>query len=231
MSAVTKTFDPYMVLGVRRDATIAMIRGAYRAASKIHHPDAGGHPDDWESVQRAYDVLSNPKRRKSYDDTGQIEEVKPDNDRAAALQIIQMHFIAVMNEYLANGCAPQFDPRKKNVITAIAAKITPELTQAKQSIPRGREAVKFWEDMKPRFALRADAKESENFFAGRVDDERRECETKIAELELSVRVRELALAILDGYEFRFDLPAAPLFDGDVSFNSFPIGSGINGVSS
>lgn len=43
------------VLGVERTADRAAIRNAFRALSKIHHPDAGGDPDDFKRLRRAYD--------------------------------------------------------------------------------------------------------------------------------------------------------------------------------
>jgi curved DNA-binding protein CbpA len=207
-SVITKTFDPYAELDVARDATLAEIRRAYREASKSGHPDAGGAQVDWERIQLAYDTLKDPKRRKSYDDTGTIEDVKPDNDRAAALQVIEMHFHTLMNEYLT---APEQakhlkDPRKKNITTAIASRIRDEFIQAKQAIPVGVGVLAFWEDMKTRFVLRDGGGETENFFAGRIDDQHRLVKAQIADLEQTARVREVALKILDGYEFKFDMP-------------------------
>jgi DnaJ-domain-containing protein 1 len=43
------------VLGVKADATKADIRSAYRALSKIHHPDYGGDAEDFKRLRRAYD--------------------------------------------------------------------------------------------------------------------------------------------------------------------------------
>lgn len=52
------SLDPYVVLGVARDATAEQIRDAYRRQSKRYHPDAGG--DEWafRIVVRAYESLS-----------------------------------------------------------------------------------------------------------------------------------------------------------------------------
>jgi DnaJ-class molecular chaperone len=43
------------VLGVKADATKADIRNAFRALSKIHHPDAGGAAEDFKRLRHAYD--------------------------------------------------------------------------------------------------------------------------------------------------------------------------------
>lgn len=45
----------YDVLGVKADATRADVKNAFRALSKIHHPDAGGDPNDFKRLRSAYD--------------------------------------------------------------------------------------------------------------------------------------------------------------------------------
>jgi curved DNA-binding protein CbpA len=54
--------DPYVVLGVARDATADQLKEAYRAKSRRYHPDHGG--DDWafKIVVRAYELLSDSPR-------------------------------------------------------------------------------------------------------------------------------------------------------------------------
>jgi DnaJ family protein A protein 2 len=44
------------VLGIKPDAAKADIRNAFRALSKIHHPDAGGDPNDFKRLREAYDA-------------------------------------------------------------------------------------------------------------------------------------------------------------------------------
>lgn len=43
------------VLGVERTANKAAITNAFRALSKIHHPDAGGNPQDFIRLRRSYE--------------------------------------------------------------------------------------------------------------------------------------------------------------------------------
>jgi len=46
----------FEVLGVKADATKTDIRNAFRALSKIHHPDTGGAPADFKRLREAYDT-------------------------------------------------------------------------------------------------------------------------------------------------------------------------------
>jgi restriction system protein len=57
----------YDLLGVQPDATTDEIRAAYRRLSKTYHPDKGGTPAFFRQLQHAHETLSDPTRRKAYD--------------------------------------------------------------------------------------------------------------------------------------------------------------------
>lgn len=66
----------YQVLGVPATATAAELRSAYRKLVLRYHPDRAQEPDANErflEVGRAYEVLSDPARRKAYDDVLAME--------------------------------------------------------------------------------------------------------------------------------------------------------------
>lgn len=46
----------FEVLGIKADATKTDIRNAFRALSKVHHPDAGGNAEEFKRLREAYDV-------------------------------------------------------------------------------------------------------------------------------------------------------------------------------
>jgi DnaJ family protein A protein 2 len=61
----------YNTLGVTdQKADQKTIRKAYRKLARQHHPDRGGDPEKFKQIQNAYDVLSDPEKRKAYDATG-----------------------------------------------------------------------------------------------------------------------------------------------------------------
>lgn len=57
----------YDVLGVSRDASDKEIKTAFRKLAQKHHPDAGGDEAKFKEISEAYDTLSDPKKRKEYD--------------------------------------------------------------------------------------------------------------------------------------------------------------------
>ena len=67
--------DLYSVLGVSRSASVDEIKKAYRKLARQYHPDvnkAADAPAKFTQVQEAYDVLSDEKKRKYYDQFGVV---------------------------------------------------------------------------------------------------------------------------------------------------------------
>jgi DnaJ-class molecular chaperone len=67
-----QTTDPYKALGLSREATQEHIRKTHRKLVRKYHPDA--NPEDpragerFKKVQQAYEVLSDEKKRREYDE-------------------------------------------------------------------------------------------------------------------------------------------------------------------
>ena len=62
--------DYYTILGVERDADLYAIRSAFRRLARRYHPDVskGKHaPKRFLVIREAYEVLSDPEKRREYD--------------------------------------------------------------------------------------------------------------------------------------------------------------------
>ena len=69
--------DPYMVLGVQRNASDDDIRRAYRKLAKELHPDVNpknraSAEERFKKVSSAYEIIGDPQKRKQYD-SGEID--------------------------------------------------------------------------------------------------------------------------------------------------------------
>lgn len=63
--------DYYETLGVGRDASQAEVKRAFRRLARELHPDVNGHDpgteEKFKAAAEAYEVLSDPERRRAYD--------------------------------------------------------------------------------------------------------------------------------------------------------------------
>lgn len=62
--------DCYKVLGVRKEATAAEIKRAYRKKAKLLHPDItqSAESKDFRELVAAYEILSDLRQREIFDD-------------------------------------------------------------------------------------------------------------------------------------------------------------------
>ena len=61
------TKNLYEELGLKQNATQGEIKSSYRRLVKQHHPDAGGEKDRFIAIQRAWEILNDPLKKKQYD--------------------------------------------------------------------------------------------------------------------------------------------------------------------
>lgn len=65
--------EHYNTLGVSKTASQDDIKKAYRKLASKHHPDKGGDTATFQTIQTAYETLSDPQRRAEYDNPPQTQ--------------------------------------------------------------------------------------------------------------------------------------------------------------
>ena len=59
-------FDPWELLQIDTNANTTIIKQAYRSLSKIYHPDKGGSPQKFQSINLAYQALTDETGMENY---------------------------------------------------------------------------------------------------------------------------------------------------------------------
>jgi DnaJ-class molecular chaperone len=95
--------DYYKTLGVDRKASDKEIKQAYRRLARKHHPDL--NPDDkqaesrFKEINAAYQVLSDPEKRKKYDQYGDQWEHADQFARAGGQEGVRWDFRQGRNSF------------------------------------------------------------------------------------------------------------------------------------
>ena len=81
--------NPYAVLGVQKNASVDEIKKVYRNLARTNHPDL--NPGDekaearFKKISVAYDILSDPQKRKDFDEFGEVSlQAGFDSEKARA---------------------------------------------------------------------------------------------------------------------------------------------------
>jgi curved DNA-binding protein CbpA len=104
--------DPYVVLGVPRQASGEEIVRAYRRAARASHPDSGGagSAERFRAVSDAYDVLRDPRRRAVYDRSNPL-----DRPGTAAARGGSVRYAVVGSQHLVLGRATPWEPLRAHL--------------------------------------------------------------------------------------------------------------------
>ena len=124
----------YTILGISRGETPKGIRAAYLRLVKALHPDRAGDGSSqaFRKVQLAYDVLSDPAKRKSYDET--LDRKRP----ARAWQaepLVRRHRVdpLVPDEHFGTRAQVSREPLLDDRPEAVMARVSPINTHPQRS--------------------------------------------------------------------------------------------------
>jgi curved DNA-binding protein CbpA len=155
------SFDPYATLNLPRSANAASIKSAYRTAVQTAHPDRGGAPDQFVTIVRAFDLLSDPEARRLYDETGDVDEDAVKAFRRDVAKVLADMFDAAVSAAVATG----LDLAKVDFVQQMTVAVKTGLADARNSLNRIDRDMRALEKLKTRI-LRAD--NGKNLFADRL---------------------------------------------------------------
>ena len=89
--------NPYTELDVPVDASLETIKQRYRTLAQMHHPDKGGDEELFKRIKFAYEILSDPIRRKQYDITGETGTTNAKDEALSNIIQIILHVVPGFN--------------------------------------------------------------------------------------------------------------------------------------
>lgn len=195
--------NPYEQLGVERDADSATIKKAYRRKARACHPDR--NPDDphattkFQLLQEAFEILSDPVRRKKFDETGDTER---DRIEERALALVAGTLLQVLKQADLQGALehPQFQ-----VIQALHEALDQMRSGAQKRLRDCERVKRSLEKQLGRFKFKGDGPNViRDLMQDQIDSAAHQAKKHAADVE------EIgaALNVLDAYE---DLPPEDLF--------------------
>ena len=135
----TTESDYYDLLGVPRAASDAEIKRAFRALARELHPDVSGEPDAaarFRDIAEAYEVLSDPERRATYDRFGRAGLRRGGFETAFTdFGSVSDIFAAFFGEDLLGGGARQRPQRGGDVQTVVEIDLEEAFAGASVTVP------------------------------------------------------------------------------------------------
>jgi len=175
------------------------IKQQYRKLSMIHHPDLGGDVEKFKRIKFAYEVLSDPERRKQYDldkTTGVTNDIHTE-----AISKLANIFFAIM---------PTFNCNEGNLISAMTQETNNLKNRAHADLMMCEVYISNIETVKKKLKIKNP--NSDNIIMSFIE---KQLESRYKDKELfkhTIKLSDEMLLILDNYDYGF----LELFNGSSS---------------
>lgn len=187
----------YDELGVPPDAAPAEIDRAYRRRARSAHPDGGGSSEAFHALSHAYEVLSDPSRRRRYDETGDDRPPAADNLVGQALAHIQ----ALIDSILESDVP--FDD--VDLVAAVRATLDRQRAEMAVAVADHERRARRAETMAARFHRRA----GENAIRRALERRAAEFRDRAASLKREEAAFAMASDLLSDYSFDHEASTHP----------------------
>jgi curved DNA-binding protein CbpA len=194
-------FDPYMLLGVARNASVLSIKTAYRQRVQTAHPDRGGDPALFISLVKAFGLLSDPETRRIYDETGIVDEEAVKAYRRDVAKILADMFDAAVETAIATA----LDLGKVDFVAQMTAAVKVGLTDAKTGLLRADRDIGSLSELRMRIRRRD---ERQNVFAERLEAQIAARSEQRSQISRRVALLETAIVELGNYQSEVELISA-----------------------
>ncbi len=178
--------NPYTELDVPVDASLETIRQRYRTLAQMHHPDKGGNEELFKCIKLAYEILSDPVRRKQYDITGETTTTNAKDEAIANIVQILIHIV------------PNFNVEQDDLIQIAEVETRTMLDLAHKDIGITERYILNLEKVISKLRIKTD---SENILTGFIANQIQQRKNELVNFQHRVQVCILMLEILKDYEY------------------------------
>lgn len=188
----------YDDLELQPDCTFEDIKQQYRTLAKKHHPDLGGDAEVFKRIKFAYEVLSDPDRRKQYDET-KTTQGGP-SIRAEAINTLANIFFSII---------PNFNCNEGNLIESMCNEVNNMKNRASADSLLNESYIGNLEIVKNK--LKPKDPDNENIIMGFID---KQLETRYNDrttFEHRKKLSDEMLLILDKYDYGFLEIMSPIY--------------------
>ena len=178
--------NPYTELDVPVDASLETIRQRYRTLAQMYHPDKGGDEETFKNIKLAYEILSDPVRRKQYDITGETTTTNAKDEAVANIVQILLQVV------------PSFNVDQDNLIEIAEMETRAMIDLIQKDIGVTEKYIVNLEKVSTKLRIKTDGENILNsFIINQIQKRRQELTT----FQRRVQVCNLMLSILKDYEY------------------------------
>src|SRR3990167_2334648 len=178
--------NPYKVLKVKKTATAAEIKKAYRKRSTETHPDKGGSSEAFNEVAEAYNVLKDPVKRKLFDEKGIVEEAKIEQNFYN--DVVELFFNVITTK-------PNVIELEADIIAEITYIIDDKIETSKKHIKGLTGNITELKKFKGKIIRKDTENEAENMFEnlidGKIHNDEKEIQSWKDDIEKQNKIKEI----------------------------------------
>ncbi len=180
----------YDDLELQPDCSFEDIKHQYRTLAKKHHPDLGGDEEKFKRIKFAYEVLSDPDRRKQYDETKTTNQ--PINKRTEAIQELANIF---------NNIMPNFDPgTNSNLINLMKEEVGRVVVRIYADIDSCEKYIKKLEIINNKTKVKNN---EDNIFESLINQQIEWRQKELVTMKTRLEITNIMSDILNNYEYGF----------------------------
>lgn len=187
----------YDILDISRHATVSEIKRAYYKKAKQLHPDQGGNAREFNVLHNAYLTLSDPYKKRRYDQTGEHVESTVAEDAAlkqAANELIAMKFDSLLKQ-------EQMKIIFIDIVAAIKSSIEADTRKMKENLTGIKETIKFLKKLGGKIKFKGN---EINMMEAMIMNMIMGNERNIEKINRQIKCNQMALKLIKHYNFNPD---------------------------